>query len=90
MISLRAASFLTEFQNFLEIAILWAANAVSSAVLMNCRKTVGNGSVRISGELDRGNSVYKKISKFENRLADLQQLSTALYDEIEDKLYRSN
>lgn len=42
---------------------------------------------RISGEFDRGNSIYRKISKFENRLADLEQRSKALYDEIEEYDY---
>lgn len=42
---------------------------------------------RISGEFDRGNSIYRKISKVENRLADLEQRSKALYDEIEEYDY---
>lgn len=42
---------------------------------------------RIRGEFDRSNSIYRKISKFETRLADLEQRSKALYDEIEEYDY---
>lgn len=42
---------------------------------------------KIKLEFDRENSIYKKISKFENRLVDIEQRSKALYDEVEEYDY---
>lgn len=42
---------------------------------------------KINAEFEKENSIYKKISKFENRLADLEQRSKTLYDEIEEYDY---
>ena len=42
---------------------------------------------KIKIEFERENSIYKKITKFENKLVDLEQRSKALYDEIEEYDY---